>query len=93
MRNGELSKTVVDISLVSSGLSPYTRGWRVRNGCPISDHRSTEFVIKLDGQTLVKKRNWSTANWKKFIEYLEQKGLFEDKWEWKHEDLQRVSCH
>ena len=42
IRNGEMSHTVVDVSMTSPDLRKYIGGWRIRNACPISDHRSKD---------------------------------------------------
>ena len=45
MRNGEMSYTVIDVSIISPELREYVSGWRIRNGCPISDHSWDTFCF------------------------------------------------
>ena len=59
LRQGQERNTIIDVTFCTPGIANNISGWRVRNGAPISDHRSTEFVVSLQGQTEVKRRQYS----------------------------------
>ena len=62
-KNGvlQMSKTIVDLSIISPNLQYYAKDWKVADGAPSSDHRSIQFVIKLEGHEVIKKRNFNQA--------------------------------
>ena len=76
MRDGEIRKTILDVSFCTPGIAEYTTNWKVRNGAPISDHRSIEFIITLSGTTDEWRRQYAWTDWAKFEEILE--GMIEE---------------
>ena len=94
MRDGEMRKTIIDVTFCTPGIADYATNWRVRNGAPISDHRSIEFIIPLAGTTDEWKRQYAWTDWDKFEEALENmieevvvENLDGDKWS--PEDLEQ----
>ena len=89
LRGGERRFTIIDVAFCSPGISEFVTGWRVRNAAPISDHRSTEFAIKLSGCSTIRKRNFSQADWQVFLDYMEDKQALKRKPLWNQEDIER----
>ena len=88
-KNLKNCQTIVDLSIISPNLNNFTHDWKVANGAPSSDHRSTQFIIGLEGYSIEKKRNFRQADWKKFVQHLESKLNPCEFANWTNGDLQR----
>ena len=73
IRHGKLCKTIIDISFVSPQLLPFTKNFIIRNGVKISDHRSTEFIMNLNGATVVEARDFRKCDWLEFATLLDER--------------------
>ena len=67
------SQTIIDCTFSTPRISDRIQCWRVRDTVNFSDHCAIEFILKVQKPPEEKVRNFRKADWKKFVQILEDR--------------------
>ena len=88
------SKSIIDVTLHTSGVSNRIMDWRVEMADMLSDHRLISFRIhKSPSKILNLSRNLKKANWNIFRELLKQTLCFSSRHYWTKSDLEEEAVN